>query len=82
MINLLANAGSVCGIGDFRQEKGRGNFGRFRIVNADDAEWARITQASNYAQQEAAMDAAEPWDSDTAELLECKRDVVALCGEA
>ena len=70
VINLLANAGAVCGIGDFRQEKGRGNFGRFRIVNADDGDWARIVQASNYAQQEAAMSKAEPWDSDTAELLE------------
>lgn len=30
---LLHNAGKVSGLGDFRQEKGKGNFGKFGVVN-------------------------------------------------
>ena len=33
---LLNNAGLVCGIGDFRQEKGKGNYGTFEIIDAED----------------------------------------------
>lgn len=32
IIALLYNAGLMCGIGDYRQEKGKGNFGTFEVV--------------------------------------------------
>ena len=32
VLALLANAGIVCGIGDFRQEKGKGSYGTFKPV--------------------------------------------------
>ena len=33
VITLLANAGRIIGVGDFRQEKGRGSFGTFEVVS-------------------------------------------------
>ena len=34
--SLLNNAGLICGIGDYRQEKGKGNYGTFEIIDAED----------------------------------------------
>ena len=47
---LLFNAGMMCGIGDFRQEKGKGSYGTFEPTNSalpetmldHDAQWAAI----------------------------------------
>ena len=36
IVNLLHNAGIVCGVGDFRQEKGRGSYGTFRLLDGDE----------------------------------------------
>lgn len=75
VVSLLANAGAIVGIGDFRQEKGKGSHGTFAVTGDDAGEWADIwadiTQEGR-AVQEAAMDKpeAEPGDDDTAELLE------------
>lgn len=70
---LLTNAGVVCGIGDFRQEKGKGSYGTFNVTTEDSEdwqdEWAEITQDGR-AIQENAMDNPEPADEETAELLE------------
>lgn len=70
IVSLLVNAGIVCGIGDFRQEKGRGSFGTFRVLGPDeqDDEWDALMAEGRQA-QEAAMGAAEPADADTRELL-------------
>lgn len=70
IVSLLVNAGIVCGIGDFRQEKGRGSFGTFRVIGPDDEdpEWDAL-MAEGREVQEAAMEAAEPVDADTRELL-------------
>lgn len=75
VISLLVNAGMIVGIGDFRQEKGRGAFGTFVVATAGDElgdaaeEWASIT-AEGRDVQRAALDNPEPADSDTAALLE------------
>lgn len=68
--SLLVNAGIVCGIGDFRQEKGRGSFGTFRVLGPDDQddEWDALMEEGREV-QEAAMEAAEPVDAETRELL-------------
>jgi hypothetical protein len=71
IVSLLANAGVVVGIGDFRQEKGKGSFGTFRVVGDgdDDSEWGEITQEGR-AVQELALFNPEYADEDTAALME------------
>lgn len=72
--SLLMNAGVVVGIGDFRQEKGRGSYGTFAVAGAGDnlgdwAEiWAEITQEARDVQQHA-LDNPECADDETAELM-------------
>lgn len=78
IVSLLANAGVVCGLGDFRQEKGKGSCGTFSVSSADDDSsgiWDEITQEGR-AVQEAAMADPEPADDDTAELLAFYTDEV------
>jgi hypothetical protein len=53
--NLLSAAGMYIGIGDYRNEKGAGNFGVFRIVSKDDADYQRIIKTGGRAAQIAAM---------------------------
>lgn len=70
VVSLLANAGVIVGLGDFRQEKGRGSYGTFRVVGEDDAdeEWDDIVQDGRAVQQ-VAMAAPEMADDETAELM-------------
>lgn len=68
--NLLSAAGVLVGIGDFRQEKGKGSFGQFQIVDAADAEWAEIVKTGGREAQDRALDQPEPYDAETAEQLE------------
>lgn len=66
--SLLSNAGVVSGIGDFRQEKGKGSYGTFRIVSEDDeALWQEITSEARDVQQEA-LDNPQAFDDETREL--------------
>ncbi len=67
--NLLAAGGLMCGIGDFRQEKGAGNYGQFRLAPESDEDFARIMATGGREAQDAALAAAEPYDEETAELL-------------
>ena len=79
VVSLLANAGAIVGVGDFRQEKGKGSYGTFAVAGDDLGEWAdtwaEITAEGRDLQVEA-MDNPEPeaGDYDTAELLEFLRD--------
>jgi hypothetical protein len=66
--SLLSNAGVVSGIGDFRQEKGKGSYGTFRIVSdEDEALWQEITAEARDVQQEA-LDNPMAFDDETREL--------------
>jgi hypothetical protein len=68
--NLVATGGMTVGVGDFRQQKGAGNYGSFEVV-ADDEQEARytiITSAARAAQLRAIEEAAA-YDSETSELL-------------
>ncbi|MCY4318369.1 MAG: hypothetical protein OXE76_04095 [Alphaproteobacteria bacterium] len=63
ILTLLANAGTICGIGDERQEKGKGSAGTFAPANTipdtlldADAQWAAIKTPV-------------PFDLESAELL-------------
>lgn len=68
--SLLSNAGVVCGLGDFRQEKGKGSYGTFRLVSSDDDEklWEELTKNEARAAQQKAFDNPVGYDDDTREL--------------
>ena len=70
--SLLSNAGTIVGIGDFRQEKGRGSFGCFDVFdgkNKNIPEWKDIVKESREAQQHA-MDHPMLVGTDEEELME------------
>ncbi len=77
VISMLANAGAIIGIGDFRQGKGKGSFGTFSVHGSDLGEWQDTwdgiaTEARDV--QQAAMDVPECADDDTADLLAMLHD--------
>lgn len=67
--NLLASGGMNCGVGDWRLEKGKGSYGGFRLCDADDPEFLKVIESGGRAAQDAALEAAEPYDDETEELL-------------
>jgi hypothetical protein len=67
--NLLAAAGVTPGVGDWRVGKGSGIYGQFELVDSDDERFTRIVENGGRAAQVAAMEAAEPYDLETEELL-------------
>jgi len=76
VVSLLSNAGVIVGIGDYRQEKGRGSYGCFAVAGDDlgdwQATWDEITAECRDIQQ-AAMDTPEMADDDTARLMDILR---------
>jgi hypothetical protein len=68
IFNLLAAAGVTVGVGDFRQEKGAGNYGQFALVPEKDADFARIVKAGGLKQQDAALESPEMYDIETEQL--------------
>lgn len=77
VVSLLSNAGVIVGVGDFRQEKGRGSYGTFAVAGDDLGDWsdywAEVT-AEGRAVQEAAMASPEFADEETADLMEMLQD--------
>lgn len=74
IVSLLQNAGTIVGIGDFRQEKGRGGYGTFSVSGSEDMGdyqeiWDEITKQDRVI-QEAAMEDPECADEQTAELMQ------------
>lgn len=69
VLQLLAAAGLMRGVGDYRPEKG-GPFGAFEIVDATDERYQRIVKTGGRKAQVEAMEAALPADDDTRDLLE------------
>lgn len=72
VVSLLCNAGVLVGVGDFRQEKGKGAFGSFRVLGEgeDDDEWNDLVENHGRAAQEAALAEPDYADRDTADLME------------
>ena len=71
IVTLLANAGVVAGLGDFRQEKGKGNFGSFEIVTTpeQELEFDRLVREEGRSVQEAAMKEGKPYDQISRDLF-------------
>ena len=66
--NLLAAAGVTAGVGDWRVEKGSGNYGRFRLASEDDPALLKILNEGRAA-QDAALENPEVYNEETGELL-------------
>lgn len=79
IVSLLCNAGVLIGVGDFRQEKGKGGFGAFRVLGEgeEDAEWNDLVNNHGRAAQEAALEDPEYADRDTVDLMEFYVDETA-----
>lgn len=71
VVSLLCNAGVLVGVGDFRQEKGKGAFGSFRVVGEgeDDEEWNELVKDHGLMAQLAALNDPEYADKDTEDLM-------------
>jgi len=75
IVSLLANAGQIVGLGDFRQAKGRGSFGTWTVASAEkmlkeeQEYWDYVTKQSREV-QELAIEYPECADEETAELME------------
>ena len=74
MATLIRNAGMISGVGDWRQEKGSGNFGLFDLVQSRAAFDRELMDADA---QWGAIENPEPYDSETALLLSEWSDYVA-----
>ena len=72
VVALLCNAGVLIGVGDYRQEKGKGAFGSFRVIGEGekDAEWDDLIKNHARASQSQALSAPEYADRDTSDLME------------
>lgn len=67
--NLLQAAGQFIGLGDWRSEKGAGNYGSFTVTNQEDPEFQALMKTGGRAAQEAAMDDPTSYNDETSELL-------------
>lgn len=72
VVALLCNAGVLVGVGDYRQEKGKGGFGAFRVLGEGDKdpEWDDLVKHHGRKAQQAALSEPEYADRDTADLME------------
>jgi hypothetical protein len=67
VMRLLEAGGLLNGVGDFRQEKGKGNYGQFQVSEEKDC--ADIVAAGGRTAQDAALADPECYDVETRELL-------------
>lgn len=70
VVKLLAAAGIVAGVGDWRQQKGGSNFGQFRLVPNGDPDIKRIMKAGGRKAQEEALQNIQCANDETAELFD------------
>jgi hypothetical protein len=66
--NLLATAGLIIGIGDWRSQKG-GSYGGFRIAGKDDPEYLEIVKSQGRKAQLSAIENPVCYDADSEELM-------------
>jgi hypothetical protein len=69
LLNLLAAAGMIIGVGDGRTEKGTFDYGQFELVLGDDAEYKQIMKDGRRVAQLHAVEHPEFYDLDTEELF-------------
>lgn len=79
ILQLLSNGGIIVGIGDFRQEKGKGSFGQFEV--STESKCKGIITNGGLKQQDAAIKNPTCFDDDTAELLAWFNEEVKVRGK-
>lgn len=67
--NLVAGAGITQGLGDWRTEKGKGDYGQFQLVDQNDPEFLRICAEQGREPQVEALRTPQCYDTESAELL-------------
>lgn len=67
--NLLAAAGFQSGVGDWRQEKGSGSYGSFKLVSEDDKDFVRILKTQGRKAQQEALADPVAYNQETEEML-------------
>jgi hypothetical protein len=75
IVNLLSAGGMTVGVGDYRPEKGKGNYGQFELTGTDDPRWVAL-QSQGYAAQAAALENPATYDQETQTLLSWYGDEV------
>lgn len=68
--NLLVTAGLLSGIGDWRPQKGSGNYGQYAVVSENDPDFQRIIASGGRDRQLAAMNDPVMYDKDSGDLFE------------
>lgn len=66
---LLQAAGMLNGVGDYRQEKGAGNYGQFEIANGDDPRVKALIKNGGIKAQDAALKTPTYYDQQTEDLM-------------
>lgn len=69
VIKLLAAAGVIIGVADWRSEKGAGNFGSFDVVAPDDPEFLDVIASGGRKAQDAALADPVTYDYETEDLI-------------
>lgn len=69
LANLLAAAGRFIGVGDWRSERGAGNYGSFTLADPSDAAVKTLMKIGTRKTQTEAMAAPEAHNAETRELL-------------
>jgi len=67
---LLQASGMLCGIGDWRQEKGGGSNGLYEVVDADDPRIKAIIEEGSMEAQDAALKDPDCANAESEELLQ------------
>ena len=70
LLNLLAFAGLTQGIGDNRNEKGKGTNGQYQPITEDDPEFQLLVKTAGRSAQIRAVEDAAPYDNYSNKLLE------------
>lgn len=80
--NLTINSGMIIGVGDFRQEKGKGSFGRFTIVPPTNQQFLAIVKHGGMKAQDAALRDPTPYDFETERMLSWLKTPVVNIADA
>jgi hypothetical protein len=68
VVKLLATAGYMGGVGDWRAERGSGSFGLFELVEPTDPRYLAIQKTGARAAQLAALESPTFYDADSEDL--------------
>lgn len=68
VMNLLAAAGVITGVGDYRQQKGKSSYGQFELVSPRDKDFSAIVKTGGRSSQEAALETPTFYDHESEKL--------------